>query len=132
MTTDSDGTAPASAEDFQRLEARLNARIQEILASLVLHDGRFAALTDRVNQHDRRAAATAARADARFDAADHRFDRTDARIGMHSEAIATWQKELTDELRHHLQALRRTTLIGLAVTTATTSSMCLLTVLITR
>lgn len=132
MTSDSDGAVPASAEDFLRFEARLNARLGELMARLVLHDGRFVALTDRLNQHDRRADATSARVDAHFDAVDARFNRVDARHDLLNAKITDWYENSTAELKHHIHAHRRTTLIGFAVTTTINTLMCLATILITR
>lgn len=39
-----------SADHVRRLEARFDARLQEVHARIVLHDGRFAAMGGRVNR----------------------------------------------------------------------------------
>ena len=69
--------------------ARIDARLQEIHARWVLHDGRFAAFGDRVNQTDRRFDALSARIDSRMRAVDGRFTSIELRLdAVLSEVLA--------------------------------------------
>jgi len=71
---------PVPRQELRRLEARLEARLQEVNARIVLHDGRFAAMGDRINQTDRRNDALSARIDSRLRALDRRLDAIEARF----------------------------------------------------
>lgn len=71
---------PVPRHELRRLEARLEARLQEVNARIVLHDGRFAAMGDRINQTDRRSDALSARVDSRLRALDRRLDAIEARF----------------------------------------------------
>ena len=83
MTTGRDDTgAPPTFDDLRRLEARVDARLHEITARLVMHDGRFAAMADRITQTDRRADALSARIDGQFRSVDRRFDALETRIDI--------------------------------------------------
>ena len=75
-----DGDEPVSRDDLRRVEARLEARLQEVFARLVLHDGRFAAMSDRVSQADRRADTFRSRLDSELAVVDRRFDGLDSRL----------------------------------------------------
>ena len=107
---------PLSRKELRQFEARLDARVQEIAARLVLHDGRFAAMTDRLNQAGRRADALAARIDSSFDAVDRRFDSLDTRLDTADARLANTHDELVDLVYGHRAALRRTMILGLTAT----------------
>jgi len=74
------GADPVTRDDLRRLEERFDARFQEIKARIVLHDGRFAAMGDRINQTDRRCDALGARVDSQLRSMDRRFDGVETRL----------------------------------------------------
>lgn len=123
--------AAATADDLRRLEARVDARLHEIIARLVLHDGRFAAMGDRIDQSNRRADVLSARIDARLLSIDRRFDAPDTRIDLTDARVVDARDELTDALRDYNRALSRTTLVGLALTCVVTAALGILTVVLT-
>lgn len=75
-------SVPPTRGDLRKVEARLDARLQEINARLMLHDGRFAAMGDHINQADRRSDALSARVDARLRSMDRRFDTIESRLDV--------------------------------------------------
>lgn len=125
------GAAAATAHDLRRLEARIDARLHEIMARLVLHDGRFAAMGDRIDQSNRRADVLSERIDARLLSIDRRFDALDTRIDLTDARAGEARDQLTDALRDHNRAVSRTTLVGLALTCVTTAGLAILTVVLT-
>lgn len=72
------GASPPTRDDLRRLEARTDTRLQEVNARIVLHDGRFAAMGDRINQTDRRTDALSARLDSRLRGIDRNFGDIEA------------------------------------------------------
>ena len=88
-----------STDDLRRLGARLDARLQEVNARIVLHDGRFAAMSDRINQTDRHADALSARIDTWMRSIDRRFDTADNRLD--------WQDERHQEVLDRLNDIER-------------------------
>ena len=88
------GAVPPTRDDLRRFEARLDSRLQEINARLVLHDGRFAAMGDRSNQTDRRSDALSARTDSRIRSMDRRFDTIENRL----DRLATQLVSIGDDL----------------------------------
>jgi hypothetical protein len=105
--------------------------MQEVSARLVLHDGRFAAMTDRINQADRRADAMSARIDARFRTVDRRFDSVDDRLDRSDARLTDTRDTLLDEMRTSRHQHSRTTLLGFAGSTVVMATLCLGTVVIT-
>ena len=71
---------PVPRQELRRLEARLEARMPDVNARVMLHDGRFAAMGDRLNQTDRRSDALSARLDSRLRGLDRRLDSVEARL----------------------------------------------------
>lgn len=98
MMLPGDSSVPPTRDDLRRLEARLDARLQEINARLVMHDGRFAAMGDRVNQADRRNDALSARVEARMRSMDRRFDTIDIRLDVLAAQL--------DAIGHDFAAIR--------------------------
>lgn len=121
--TPTNGQPPATGDDLRRLEGRIDALLQEVIARLVLLDGRFAATTDRLNQLDRRADSFAARMDARFGAINARFDSLDTRhdhLDARNADLRAYAKELVSDYR---AAMVRATVIGVAGTLVVNASM---------
>jgi len=85
---------PPTRDDLRRLEARVDARLQEINARIVLRDGRFAAVSDRINQTDRRTDALSGRIDSRLRSIDRRFDGIEIRLDQQDARL----QELVDQL----------------------------------
>lgn len=125
------GADPPTRDDLRRIESRIDAQMQEVSARLVLHDGRFAAMTDRINQADRRADAMAARFDARFRTIDRRFDTVDDRFDRSDARLTDTRDTLVDEIRVGRHQQSRTTLLGFAGSTVVMATLCLSTVVIT-
>jgi hypothetical protein len=94
----------------------VDARLQDVIARLVLHDGRFAAMTDRLNQADRRADTFRARVDSGFATVDRRLGRLGTRLDAHDARHDTTEGEMIDAARRYRAALYRTTVLGLVVT----------------
>jgi len=115
---------PPTRDDLRRLEARLDARLQEVNARIVLHDGRFAAMGDRINQTERRTDALAARIDSRMRSIDRRFDGVESRLDSTDARVQQTQDRLLDEMRGSRRQSTRTTLLGFAGSTAVTASLC--------
>ena len=111
-----DGSAPASRDDVRRFETRMEARFQEVNARLVLHDGRFAAAGDRINQSERRADALSARVDSRFRATDRRFDALDVRLEVLDARIVEWRNEAAALMAENRAAMVKATVWGVAST----------------
>lgn len=126
-----DGGAAATAHDLRRVEARIDARLHEVVARLVFHDGRFAAMGDRIDQANRRADVLSPRIDARLLSIDCRFDALDTRMDLTDARVVEARDELADALRDHNRALSRTTLVGLALTCVVTAALGILTVVLT-
>ncbi|HEY8545457.1 MAG TPA: hypothetical protein VIL36_10435 [Acidimicrobiales bacterium] len=124
------GADPPTKDDLRQLESRIDARLQEVNARLVLNDGRFAAITDRVNQADRRADALSARVDARLRTIDQRFDAIDQRLDTYDARMADTRDRLLDEIRVTRSHHSRTTLLGFAGSTAVMATLCLGTVVV--
>lgn len=102
------GAVPATRDDLRGVEVRLDSRLQEVAARLVLHDGRFAAMGDRVNQADRRNDALSARVESRHKAFDRRFDAVDYQIEQAKGELRDEMRRLSRELdscRHLLSRL---------------------------
>lgn len=114
--TDGQPAPQDPGEELRQVEARLEARIQEIAARLVLNDGRFAALTDRLNEAGRRADATATWMDSSFATIDRRFDTLDTRLDTADTRLTDTHHQLIDRMREHRAALGRTTILGLTAT----------------
>lgn len=125
------GVDPPTRDDLRRIESRIDAQMQEVSARLVLHDGRFAAMTDRINQADRRADAMSARIDARFRTVDRRFDSVDDRLDRSDARLTDTRDTLLDEMRTSRHQHSRTTLLGFAGSTVVMATLCLGTVVIT-
>lgn len=130
MSQSPDNAEPPTHDALQHLESRVTAHIDEINARLVLGDGRFSALTDRINQTERRADTAAARFDSRFTSIDRRLDHYDLRIGRLNSAITRMENEVTDEIQAAVQAVRRTTIIGFAVSSTIMAAVSLITLLV--
>lgn len=124
------GVEPPSRDDLRRLESRLDARLQEVSARLVLNDGRFAAISDRVTQSDRRSDALSSRVDARLRTIDERFDTIDHRLDASEIRMAETRDRLLDEIRTSRHQHSRTTLLGFAGSTVVTATLCLGTVVV--
>jgi len=116
------GAEPPTRDDLRRLELRLDARLQEVNARVVLHDGRFAAMGDRINQNDRRSDALSARIDSRLRSMDRRFDG----LETHLDTTDARMQDTSDRLLHEVKASRRQqnrmTLLGFAG--STTATLC--------
>ena len=121
---------PPRDDDLRRLESRIDARLQEVNARLVLNDGRFAAITDRVNQADRRADALSARVDARLRAIDLRFDAIGHRLDASDARMADTRDRLLDEIRTSRSQHSRTTLLGFAGSTMVMATLSLGTMIV--
>jgi hypothetical protein len=124
------GVEPPTRDDLRRIESRLDARLQEVSARLVLNDGRFAAISDRVNQSDRRTDALSSRVDARLRTIDQRFDAIDLRFDASEKGMADTRDRLLDAIRISGQQHSRTTLLGFAGTMMITATLCLGTVVV--
>jgi len=118
------GVDPPTRDDLRRLEARFDARLQEVNARIVLHDGRFAAMGDRINQTDRRCDALAARIDSRLRSMDRRFDGMENRLDNTDARVQETQDRVLDELRGSRRQNTKTTLLGFAGSTVVTASLC--------
>jgi len=121
---------PPRDDDLLRLESRIDARLQEVSARLVLHDGRFAAMTDRVNQADRRADTLSSRIDVQLRSIDHRFDAVDKRLDASEARMLDTRDQLLGEIRTSRDQHSRTTLLGFAGSTVVTATLCLGTVVV--
>lgn len=74
-------------DELRLLEARLDARLQEVNARIVLHDARFAAMGDRINQTDYRGDSLSARIDSRLRGIDSRLDHIELRIQQYRDLL---------------------------------------------
>jgi len=102
--------SPPSRDDLRRLEARLDSRLQEVNARIVLHDGRFAAMGDRVNQSERRSDALSARIDSRLRSIDSRLRSIDRRfdgVGNRLDHADDRLQETRDSLHDDILVSRR-------------------------
>ena len=90
--------SPPSRDDLRRLEARLDSRLQEVHARIVLHDGRFAAMGDRINQSERRSDALSARIDSRLRSIDRRFDGVENRLDHADDRLQETRDSLHDDI----------------------------------
>lgn len=115
------GADPPTRDDLRRLEARFDARLQEVNARIVLHDGRFAAMSDRIHQSDRRTDALSARIDSRLRSIDRRFDGVENRLDNTDARVQETQDRVLDELRGSRRQNTMTTLLGFAGSTAVTA-----------
>lgn len=83
---------------------RVEARLQEVNARLVLHDGRFAAAGDRVNQADRRLETLSSRLNERLATVTRRADALDDHSERVEHQLGTWSGQAhTIEQRLGLQ-----------------------------
>lgn len=115
---------PPTRDDLRRLELRLDARLQEVNARVVLHDGRFAAMGDRINQNDRRSDALSARIDSRLRSMDRRFDAVETRLDTTDARVQDTRDRVLDEVKASRRQQNRMTLLGFAGSTATTATLC--------
>lgn len=122
MAAGDDPSDRLAREDLRRFEGRLDARLQEIAARLVLDDGRFAALTDRLNQSNRRHDVIAARFDSRVRSIDNRLDALDTRLDAADARYLDVRDQLLDALRTNNAAMTRRTLLMLALSSAVTAA----------
>jgi hypothetical protein len=118
------GAEPPTRDDLRRLEARLDARLQEVNARVVLHDGRFAAMGDRINQTDRRCDALSARIDSRLRSMDRRFDTVETRLDTTDIHLQDTRDRVLDEVKSARRQQAKMTMLGLAGSTATTATLC--------
>lgn len=114
------GAEPQNRDDLRRLEARLDARMQEVSARLILHDGRFAAVGDRIDQTDRRCDALSTRIDSRLRGIDRRFDNVEHRIETTDARVQQTQDRVLAELKISQRRQTTTTIAGFACSTAAT------------
>ena len=111
-----DDHEPLTRDDMRRLEARFHAWLAELAAWPALHDGRFAALTGRLDEADRRADSLAASLDSGLDTIADDFDGLDSRSDRLESRITDLRTSTVAMLRGHREATTRATVIGLAVT----------------
>ena len=124
------GVDPPNRDDLRRLEARLDARLQEVNARLVLNDGRFAAMADRIHQTDRRVDSLSARIEPRLRSMERRFDAIDTRLDLTDARMVDTRDQLIGEMRESRSQHARTTLLGFAGTSVVTATLCLGTVVV--
>ena len=122
--------ARLTRDDLRRFEARMDARLQEVNARLVMHDGRFAALADRLSQTSRRADVLSDRVDSRLRSIDRRFAALDTRLDATDTRSGKARDQLIDALRDHNSAVARRTFAVLGLMFAITAAAGILTVVL--
>jgi chromosome segregation ATPase len=115
---------PATPDDLNQLERRVDARFQAVNARFAGIDGRFATLGDQLGRIDHELQSLERRSDVRCASVDRRIDATRAQV-EHVRSLITAQLDETH------RGLRRIVLLGLLGTFVCTAAMCLLTIVLT-
>ena len=115
---------PLTRDDLRRLEARLDARIQEVRGRVVVQDGRVTAMGERIDQVDRRCDVLSERIDIQFRRVDHRFDAVEARFDHNDARMEEMLGDVKGEVRAGRRHQTRMTMLGVAGSTFTTAALC--------
>lgn len=107
-------TETASKDDLRKLEARVDARFQAVNSRFATVDRRHASVSSRLDTMEDQWQVFGERVEHRFEAMEDRFDATDHRIDV-----------VFDKVAIEIKGTRRSMLLGLAGSTATTASLCL-------
>lgn len=114
MAASPDDQETLTRDDLRRLEARVQARLAEVAAWPVLDDGRFAAMTDRLDQADRRADSLAARLDSGLGTIADRVEGLGNRHDLLDTRLADLRTSTVALLRCYRTATTRATVVGIA------------------
>lgn len=87
---------------------------------MVLHDGQFAALSDRINQSTRRTMVLDTRIESCFDTIDRRLEQRDTRVAQTNDRATETTTEVTEAMRAALVATMIVTGICLATVVVAT------------
>jgi hypothetical protein len=107
-------TDPANKDDLRKLEARMDARFQAVNARFSTVDRRYDGLRGRLDTMESQWQVFGERVEHRLDSMEHRFDAMDHRIDI-----------VFDKVALEIKGTRRSMLIGMASSTATTGFICL-------
>lgn len=114
------GTEPPTRDELRQLEARIDARLQQVNAKLLLHDGQIAEATGAVERVDRRVDVMSERVESRFRSLNERFNSVESRLDLsdaRQQSTHNLVIDLVGEVRNsrRLQARQaRLTMAGVA------------------
>lgn len=100
------GTEPPTRDELRQLEARIDARLQQVNAKLLVHDGQIAEVTGAVERVDRRVDVMSERVESRFRSLNERFNSVDSRLDL-SDARQQSTHDLVVDLVGEVRTVRR-------------------------
>jgi hypothetical protein len=111
------GTEPPTRDELHQLEARIDARLQQVNAKLLLHDGQIAKVGGAVDQVDRRVDVMSERMESRFRSLNERFNSVESRLDMsdvRQQSTHNLVVDLVGEVRANRRQHARLTMAGVA------------------
>lgn len=121
------GTEPPTRDELRQLEARLDARLQQVSARLVLHDGQITKMGTDIEFIDRRVEVLSERVESRFRSLDERFNSVESRLDVsdtrqrdtHDRVL-----DLLDEVRVSRRHQAKLTMAGVTCSSVATATLC--------